>query len=313
MQRSEILDLLRNADFETLQAEAAKIVTSTKGQKVNLRGLIEISNICRRNCLYCGLRKENLTLQRYCLTKAEILEAARKAKKAGVDTFVLQSGENAMQPSHLAEIIAELVAELGLVITLSVGEASYNDYKLWKEAGASRFLLKHETADAKLYAKLHPSYSLSQRLHCLEMLADLGYEVGSGFIIGLPGQSLETIADDLYLVQSLKVAMCGVGPFVPQHATPLAKQPKGSPELTLRVVALLRILLPNANLPATTALATLDPVNGQKSGLLAGANVLMPSFTPEQYRANYCIYDNKKRVDIDIARQAVKEAGKFCN
>ena len=202
-----------------------------------------------------------------------------------------------------------LKERFGLPVTLSVGEQPREWYALWREAGADRFLLKHETADARLYAALHPGYRLTDRLQALSWLAELGYEVGSGFMVGVPGQRPESLVDDILLVRDMRVAMCGAGPFVPQADTPLGRQPRGSTELCLRVMAVLRLALPWANLPATTALASLRPEDGQRQGLAAGGNVLMPSFTPAARRAAYRIYDHKAVVDMDAVRRAIAGAG----
>lgn len=280
------------------------------GSHVFVRGLIEFSNICRRNCRYCGLRAQNGNVHRYRLTQEQILDAARQAAACGVDTIVLQSGEGACEAEWLAEIVHVITRELRLPVTLSVGECGVADYEMWRKAGASRYLLKHETADAVLYRELHPGYNLQERLDCLQTLRSVGYEIGSGFMVGLPGQSLASLASDILLCRSLHVDMCGAGPFIPQSHTPLADAAPGSAELTLRVLAALRLALPWANLPATTALATLEKVNGQTNGLLAGANVLMPSFTPSAQAADYAIYDSKNRVSAENAAKAITDAGR---
>ena len=228
----------------------------------------------------------------------------------GVDTLVLQSGEVHGDPQRIAHVVDALRTRFPVAVTLSVGEQPTASYALWKEAGASRFLLKHETADASLYAALHPGYTLAQRVDALQRLRRASYEIGSGFIVGVPGQRPETLADDILLARELHVDMCGAGPFIPQADTPLGNEPQGSVELALRVMAVLRIALPWSNLPATTALASLDPVSGQREGLLAGGNVLMPGFTPAAHREDYCIYDNKHRVSMDEARQVIESAGR---
>lgn len=311
MQREDILDLLATP-YEEVRQRAAESLERHKGKHVFLRGLVEFSNVCRRNCFYCGLRGANGALERYTLTQGEILAAAAEAVAAGMDTIVLQSGEYNIDPRKLAEVIERITTELHVPVTLSVGEQPYEAYALWKEAGAKRFLLKHETADPALYARLHPGCSLADRVAKLRQLQKLGYETGSGFIVGLPGQTLRTLADDILLVRDMGVAMCGAGPFIPQKDTPLGSCPAGTAKLTLQVMAVLRLVLPYANIPATTALATVDPAFGQKDGLLAGGNVLMPSFTPPRYRENYRIYDDKNRVSAEKAREAVKEAGRTC-
>ncbi|HJA78360.1 [FeFe] hydrogenase H-cluster radical SAM maturase HydE [uncultured Desulfovibrio sp.] len=313
MTRRDILDLLFRLPWPELREAARLQRRAALGRQARLRGLLEFSNLCRRNCRYCGLRAQHRALRRYCLTAGEILAAARQATAAGVDTLVLQSGEWERPPDWLAGIIARVKAECGLAVTLSVGEMPRAHYACWREAGADRFLLRHETADAALYARLHPGYRLADRLRALEWLAELGYAVGSGFLVGVPGQRPASLADDILLVRRLNVAMCGVGPFIPQAATPLAHAPQGDVPLTLRVLAVLRLALPAAHLPATTALASLSPEDGQRQGLLAGADVLMPSFTPPARRAAYRIYDHKAQVSMAAARRAVQAAGlRYC-
>ncbi len=310
MQRNDILKLLFETPYAALRERADRVRAREKGDHVFVRGLIEFSNRCERNCRYCGLRSENLSLQRYRLDEAQILDAAERAVTLGVDTIVLQSGEVHEEPQCIAQVVEALRTRFSVAVTLSIGEQPTASYALWKEAGASRFLLKHETADAALYAALHPGYRLAQRVDALHRLRQSGFEIGSGFIVGVPGQRPETLADDILLARELHVDMCGAGPFIPQANTPLGLAPRGSVELSLRVMAVLRIVLPWANLPATTALASLDPVSGQREGLLAGGNVLMPGFTPAAYRENYCIYDNKHRVGMDEARQVIESAGR---
>ena len=310
MRREEILDLLFATPWVDLRLRAARVLEREKGSHVHVRGLVEFSSHCRRNCRYCGLRAGNTGLVRYMLSPSRIVEAAAAAAAAGADTIVLQSGEFAVKPEWLARVIDSVRKECGLPVTLSVGEQPPAAYALWKEAGAMRYLLKHETADARLYAALHPGHDLGQRIACLRTLASLGYECGSGFMVGLPGQRPESLADDILLARRLRVSMCGVGPFIPQAHTPLGKSAGGSAAMTLRVMAVLRIALPWANIPATTALATIDAQAGQRDGLLAGANVLMPGFTPPDVREDYCIYDNKNRVDLAAARQAIEQAGR---
>lgn len=311
LHRDDIVHLLLHQDPETVRAMANDVRRNNVGEHVFVRGLIEFSNHCVRDCHYCGLRRSNLGLARYRLGGEALLAAVEEAVAAGVDTIVLQSGDDLAPPAReLAEIIATIRERYPVAVTLSVGERSDRDYALWHAAGASRFLMKHETADPALYARLHPGRTLAQRLDRLRTLRDMGYAIGSGFIVGLPGQSVESLAADILLVRQLGVSMCGAGPFVPQADTPCGGAAPGSVELSLRVLSVLRIALPRANLPATTALATLDPVQGQCNGLKAGANVLMPSFTPPEARAAYRIYDNKIRVGMDEARAAIAAAGR---
>lgn len=311
MHRDEILGLLFATPFDQLAARADAVRREAKGDMVHVRGIVEFSNHCIRNCVYCGLRRDNAQARRYRLTLPEVLAAAGEAAAAGADTVVLQSGDDyGMPPRDLADMVEAVKSRLGLAVTLSVGERPARDYALWRSAGADRFLMKHETADAALYARLHPGKTLAQRLAALRRLRDAGYEVGSGFIVGVPGQRPESLADDVLLVCELAADMCGAGPFVPNSATPLAGAAPGPVELTLRCMAVLRIARPGLNLPATTALATLAPQDGQLAGLRAGGNVLMPGFTPASRRADYHIYDHKRRVDMDDALDTIRRAGR---
>lgn len=287
---------------------AGRRLARAKGSLVHLRGLIEFSSECRRNCLYCGLRQANGGVARYCLSQEDILECAGNAVAGGCDTIVLQSGEGAADPYRLAELVARIKSGTGAAVTLSVGECPAWQYALWRDAGADRYLLRHETSDAALYGRLHPGYSLKSRLRCLDELRRLGYEVGTGFIVGLPWQRPESLADDIALAQSLGADMCGVGPFMPQAQTPLAAFPQGPVDLCLRVISVLRLALPRANLPATTALATADPAGGLKNGLLAGANVIMAGFTPKG--SDYRIYDCKAPLPLADALCAIRQAGR---
>ena len=311
LSRAEIRTLL-HAPFEALAAMADAVRRDRVGDRVWVRGIIEFSNRCICHCRYCGLRCENTSLKRYILEKDVLFAAAQTAAEAGVDTFVLQSGEF---PGCSAEFLAGIVAELRsrypeLAITLSVGERTPDTYALWREAGAERFLIKHETANPALYARLHPGRTLYARLEALRTLRALGYRVGSGFIIDVPGQTEDDLIEDLMLVQTLRPDMCGAGPFLPQAETPLGREPHGSVDRTLRVMALLRLVLPEGWIPATTALASLDPEQGQLRGLLAGCNVLMPSFTPSEARSSYCIYDHKQRVNMQEAQRVIAAAGR---
>ncbi|MDO5536827.1 MAG: [FeFe] hydrogenase H-cluster radical SAM maturase HydE [Desulfovibrionaceae bacterium] len=310
MRRSDIMKLLFETPYEELREQADEVRCKAKGDHVFVRGLIEFSNRCERNCRYCGLRAANTELERYDLDDEQIEAAADRAVALGADTLVLQSGEVTGDPGRIARMVDRLSRRHHVPITLSVGEHPTSSYALWREAGATRFLIKHETADAGLYAKLHPGWTLAQRVDALRRLRALGYEIGSGFIVGVPGQTPEILAEDILLCRDLHVDMCGAGPFIPQKNTPLGTEPRGTAELTLRVMAVLRIAMPWANLPATTALATLNPVAGQREGLRAGGNVLMPGFTPAAFRRNYCIYDNKHRVDMEEARLVIESAGR---
>lgn len=309
-ERAEVLHLLQEEEEESLRRQAEEATLAQKGSHVFVRGLLEFSNRCKRNCLYCGLRAQNSRISRYLLAEDVIVASAESAVAAGADTIVLQSGEGCFEAAWLAEIVREITTRLKVPVTLSVGECKSADYELWREAGAARYLLRHETSDAALYARLHPGHTLENRLQCLRTLAALGYEVGSGFMVGLPGQSLESIADDILLCRKLNVDMAGIGPFIPQSGTPLAANGGGSAALALRAIAALRIIHPRLNQPATTALASLDPARGQTEGLRWGANVLMASFTPPAAAKDYRIYDNKCRVSMRDAALAIEAAGR---
>ncbi len=278
-----------------LAAAADGVRRQVYGDAVYLRGLIELTNHCRNNCYYCGIRRDNRTLTRYRLTHAQVLACCREGYDLGYRTFVLQGGED---PYYTDERLCGLVAAIraaypDAAITLSMGERSKESYRALFNAGANRYLLRHETADDAHYAKLHPAeLSLAHRKQCLRDLKAIGYQVGSGFMVGSPGQTTACLVQDLRFLQELDPDMIGIGPFLPQADTPFARSPKGDLTLTLRLISLLRLLFPHALLPATTALGTLDP-NGRELGLQAGANVVMPNLSPVGVRALYALYDNK--------------------
>ncbi|MCR4419288.1 MAG: [FeFe] hydrogenase H-cluster radical SAM maturase HydE [Clostridia bacterium] len=310
--REEIVALL-SAEGEEMRAlgrAADEVREQYLGPEVHLRGIIEFSNYCRRNCLYCGLRRDNRDLPRYRMEPEEILAVAKKAVELGLPTVVLQSGEDLHYGGPvIGEIVAGLKREIGVqAVTLSLGERSREDYALWRQAGADRYLLKHETADQELFARLRPGTGYRRRLQCLAWLRELGYQVGSGNMVGLPGQSLVSLAEDLLLLKELEVEMAGIGPFIPHPQTPLAGEAGGTPELTLKVLAVARLLLPTAHLPATTALGTVHP-QGRSLGLRFGANVIMPDITPAPYRYYYQIYPGKAGGyrEVEEAVLAVKE------
>lgn len=287
--RAELAALLRLEDFSPVYARADQIRRASVGDTVHLRAIVEFSNYCRRDCGYCGLNRRNAGARRYRMTPEEIVSTARAAYQAGYRTLVMQSGEDPFfTPSLLADIIREIVST-GMVVTVSCGEMPPEAYETLRRAGASRYLLKHETADPDLYARLHPDGTLAERVACLRSLKELGFETGSGFMVGLPGQSMETLADDLLLLRELRCDMAGIGPFIPHPATPLNGGQAGSPELTKRCVALARLLLPECNLPATTALGVL---NGREKDdvFSCGANVVMRKVTPDRYKHQYEIY-----------------------
>ena len=289
----ELAALLADAEAEEeLAAAADRVRHAFVGDEVHLRGLIEFSSYCRQNCLYCGLRRDNGKAQRYRLPPEEIVALAAKAKAYGYFTAVMQSGED---PWFTAERLAAIVREvkkLGLAVTLSVGERTKEEYRVLREAGADRFLLRIETTDKDIYEALDPGMSHENRFRCLADLKALGYEVGTGCLIGLPGQTVETLARDILFFQEIDADMVGVGPLVPNEDTPLGGEPPGDMHLVRRVVAATRLLLPEANIPATTAMETLKP-NAREWILRSGANVVMPNVTEGEARQKYALYPGK--------------------
>lgn len=265
------------------------------GHDVYMRGLIEFTNYCRNDCYYCGIRKSNCNAERYRLTKEQILECCDVGYELGFRTFVLQGGEDGYYTDKiLADIVSSIKAKYpDCAITLSLGEKSYESYKLLYEAGADRYLLRHETANAQHYSKLHPPVmSLKNRKQCLYNLKEIGYQVGCGFMVGSPFQTTECLVDDLMFIKELQPHMVGIGPFIPHKDTPFAGKPAGTLELTLFLLGIIRLMLPYVLLPATTALGTIHP-KGRELGILAGANVVMPNLSPKEVRSKYLLYDNK--------------------
>lgn len=263
-------------------------------KSVYLRGLIEFSNYCKQDCLYCGLRRSNLTADRYRLTDEEILECAAEGYELGYRSFVLQSGEDfRFTEERMADIVRSLKRHFpDTAVTLSIGERSEACYRAWFEAGADRYLLRHETASRSLYKSLHPGMSYDNRINCLHVLKKIGYQVGAGFMVGLPGQTYEHLAEDLLFLKQLEPEMIGIGPFIPHSATPLADAAGGTVEDTLVMIAMARLFVPEALMPATTAMGTLDPL-GREKAFSAGANVVMPILSPLKVRKKYALYENK--------------------
>lgn len=299
--RDSLVVLLKSDDptAEALFAAADRVRAESVGDEVHLRALIEFSNHCRRDCLYCGLRRHHDNLPRYRMEPDEIVACAIEAADMGCGTVVLQSGEDLWYTAPvLAEAVRGIKAARDVAVTLSIGERPEEDYRLLREAGADRFLLRIETSSPTLYRRLHPDSDWRKRLGCLSALWRCGFQVGSGVQIGLPGQSLRMLADDLLFLRSLKLDMVGVGPFIAHPETPLAGTRSGTFDLTLRFLACLRLLCPQALIPATTVLAALDP-DGWQRGLAAGADVLMPNVTPMEYRRSYEIYPNKVWCDLE--------------
>ena len=284
---------------------ARRVTEENFGKGVYVRALIEISSFCKNNCRYCGLRAANRNVVRYRLTKEQILECCEEGSSLGFNTFVLQGGEDITQNDEwLADVVRDIKERYPeKAVTLSVGERSDNGYALLRSAGADRYLLRHETASDGHYSLLHP-YAMSpeKRRHCLQVLKRFGYQVGSGMMVGSPGQGIDELVADLTFLDSLKPAMIGIGPFIPANGTPFADEQPGDVETVLLLLSLLRLRFPKALIPATTALATLCE-DGTERGILAGANVVMPNLTPCSYARNYTIYDNKKYHGCESAAQ----------
>ena len=295
----EFAELIKMADDPQVDAllaeEAVRIRKEVYGTDVYTRGLIEFTNYCKNDCYYCGIRRSNPNAKRYRLTEEEILACCENGYELGFRTFVLQGGEDPyFNDDRMVDIVRKIRAGYpDCAITLSIGEKSYESYKRFREAGADRYLLRHETANDVHYRKLHPEeMRLEARKQCLYDLKTLGYQVGAGFMVGSPEQTAETLADDLVFLKELDPQMVGIGPFIPHHDTKFAKEEAGSVDLTLKLLSVLRLLLPKVLLPATTALGTLDPL-GREKGLSAGANVVMPNLSPVENRKQYELYDNK--------------------
>ena len=330
MTETQLLQQTKNASDEVLRtlitssdatrplAKAAdEVRRAVYGTDVYIRALIEISNICKNNCYYCGIRCANREVERYRLTKEQILSCCEQAYHLGFRTFVMQGGED---PFFTTPMMCDIVSEIRATypecaITLSLGEKSKEEYKALYEAGANRYLLRHETANAGHYGKLHPeNLTLENRKRCLYDLKDIGFQVGAGFMVGSPFQTTENLVEDLRFLQELDPDMIGIGPFLPHHETPFASYPKGDLETTLRLLSILRLMFPHALLPATTALGTLHP-NGRVLGLKSGANVVMPNVSPMEKRKLYALYENKIGTDAESAeglallKAEVSEAG----
>ncbi len=291
----ELIELYSPENAECAAGRAVCLRKSIYGNAVYKRGLIEISNICKNDCLYCGIRRSNTSCDRYRLTKEDILSAAKEGYSLGFRTFVLQGGED---PYYTDEVLCEIVRSIkklypDAAVTLSMGERSYESYKSLRQAGADRYLLRHETADKEHYEKLHPEeMSYNKRFECLKSLRTLGFQVGCGFMVGSPYQTNDCLAKDLKFIEEFRPDMCGIGPFIPHNQTPFAEYSAGSVELTCYLLSIIRLICPTVLLPATTALGTLDD-KGREKGILAGANVVMPNLSPVAVRKKYELYDNK--------------------
>lgn len=292
LDKSAIIELLTAAPADELYRRADDVRREAVGDDVHLRGLIEFSNICRNDCLYCGIRRGNRQVQRYRMTDDELVETAKRAVALGFQTIVLQSGEDMhFDQARMCRII-EQIKRMDVALTLSVGERDYEDFKAFRDAGADRYLMRIETTDRDLYHRLNPGMSWERRHECLLMIRELGYELGSGIMVGLPGQTVESIADDLLYLKDIGIDMAGIGPFIPHPETPLAGEAGGTLEQALRTMAIMRILMPDINIPATTAMESLHP-QGRIMALQAGANVVMPNVTEGEYRRLYELYPGK--------------------
>ena len=307
MNEKQIIDWLREEDDQKLEilwrlADETRI--AHVGDQVHLRGLIEVSNICARRCGYCGISADNRQIQRYRMTEEEIMDCVQRAVGFGYGTVVMQAGEDyGITRQWMANIIRRIKAETPLAVTLSLGERPDEDLIAWRGAGANRYLIRFETSNRKLYDRIHPPLGdkSSDRFAILENLKKLGYEVGSGIMIGIPGQTYKDLASDILAFRELDLDMIGVGPFIPHPETPLgqcsddvaADQVPNTEKMTYKVIALTRLVCPEANIPSTTALASLNKADGRELGLMRGANIVMPNLTPPQYRVMYEIYPNK--------------------
>lgn len=316
--RSEFTALIRGFDEEIAQylhQKSRKIALDVFGNRIFTRGLIEISSYCKNDCLYCGIRRSSRSAQRYRLTKEDILSCVEEGYALGFRTFVLQGGEDAyFTDLRVCEIVSEIKERYpDCAVTLSIGEKTKKSYQSFFDAGADRYLLRHETADRKHYEKLHPSeMSFDERRRCLYDLKEIGYQVGAGFMVGSPFQTAECLAEDLIFLSELKPHMVGIGPFVSHHDTPFRDRTNGDTELTLFLLGILRLMMPKLLLPATTALGTVSS-DGRERGVLAGANVVMPNLSPRDVRKKYLLYDSKVSDGAESAQSRGELAKKMAS
>jgi biotin synthase len=291
----QLLSTLTDDEAEILYAAARRVREAVYGKAVYLRGLIEFTNVCKNNCYYCGIRRDNARISRYRLDDETILDCCDQGYDLDFRTFVLQGGEDpAYSDARICNLVREIKARHpDCAVTLSIGEKSEASYRAYFEAGADRYLLRHETANPEHYRMLHPpELSGENRKRCLKTLKAIGYQVGAGMMVGSPGQTLDYLVDDLLFMRELQPEMIGIGPFIPQKDTPFGTQAQGSLEMTLHLLAIIRLMQPDVLLPATTALGTIDPT-GREKGILAGANVVMPNLSPTSVRGKYLLYDGK--------------------
>lgn len=310
LSKDDLILLLSDKTHQTDLFKAADTIRhQIVGDAVHLRGLIEFSNICKNNCLYCGIRRDNQLPKRYRLAPKEIISLAEKAVQQGFKTIVLQSGEDLFFTTHKICSILREIKKMDVAITLSIGEKTADEYKAYKEAGADRFLLRIETTDKNLYHYLDPGMSWETRKQCLLDLKNTGYELGSGIMVGLPNQTIDSIADDLLFLKEIGIDMAGIGPFIPAQGTPLENEVGKDLYLALRTMALMRLLMPKINIPATTAMEALHPM-GRLMALKAGANVVMPNITTEEYARLYQLYPGKESVDQSDIAQKILSIGR---
>lgn len=291
----QLLEHYTQEDAEYLSLKAREARQPYYQNKIYLRGLIEFTNYCKNDCYYCGIRRSNCNAARYRLTKEQIIYCCALGYELGYRTFVLQGGEDTYYNDDIMVDIIRTIKTIypDCAITLSIGEKNYESYLKYFRAGADRYLLRHETANEEHYGKLHPSeLSLQYRKNCLQQLKEIGYQVGCGFMVGSPGQTIDCLVEDLLFIKEFEPAMVGIGPFIPHHDTPFAKETSGTLELTLVLISILRLMMPTLLLPSTTALGTIAP-NGRELGIMAGANVVMPNLSPRDVREKYLLYDNK--------------------
>jgi len=325
MTRNTIIKRLREGRPDALAdlwLEADRVRNAHVGDAVHLRGLVEVTNHCRRRCAYCGLRAENCDIQRYVMTEDEVLACAYQACKLGYGTIVIQGGETPRVTRYdMAHIVRRIKAETDLAVTLSLGERDEADFAEWRRAGADRYLIRFETSAPELYGRLHPDAprGLHKRLHTLRTLRRLGYEIGSGVLIGVPGQTIDMLADDILLFRELDLDMIGVGPYIPHPRAPIPQCETTAAEfadaetMTYKTIALARLVCPGANIPSTTALGTLNKAMGRENGLRRGANVVMPNLTPVRYRALYEIYPDKACIAETAEQCSVCLAGRVAS
>ncbi len=299
----QLLSCREQNTIDYLHQQAREVALSEFGNQIYIRGLIEISNCCRNDCYYCGIRKSNTTIKRYRLDEDIILDCCKQGYQLGFRTFVLQGGEDAGMSDDTIEFIVANIHKLypDCAVTLSLGEKSFESYKRFFQAGANRYLLRHETYNEIHYRYLHPEKMSSEyRINCLNNLKTIGYQVGTGIMVGSPFQTIDNLVNDILFIEKFQPEMIGIGPFIPHKDTPFASYPTGSVELTLILLSIFRLMRPKALIPSTTALNTIDS-KGREKGILAGANVIMPNLTPNTQRKNYELYNNKSHLGAESA------------